>query len=269
MRFGEHTQGLKKSGEKALVAFLTAGYPNEDVFRALVTAADGAGCDLIEIGIPFSDPIADGPLIQRSSRIALEGGMSLSRILEVTGELSKEITTPLLFMSYYNPIRSLGIERFAKLGVAAGAVGSIIPDLPLEESDHTRSVLRASGMEYIDLIAPTSSDDRIAAITGVADGFLYLVSVSGVTGVRTPDSRDIEAFAGRVRRHTELPLYVGFGISNARMAKDTVAHCDGVIIGSALIRLIESDATTSDAVRHVKDFLEEIKGAIMPRAGLV
>jgi tryptophan synthase alpha chain len=269
MKLGERTQVLKKSGEKALVAFLTAGYPNEDTFRELVAAADAAGCDLIEIGIPFSDPIADGPLIQRSSRIALEGGISLARILDVTGELSKEITTPLLFMSYYNPIRALGIERFAKLGVAAGAVGSIIPDLPLEESNHTRSVLRASGMEYIDLIAPTSSDERIAAITSVADGFLYLVSVTGVTGVRTPDSRDIEVFAGRVRSHTELPLYVGFGIGNAKTAKDTVGHSDGVIIGSALIRLIESGATTSDTVRGVKNFLQEVKGAIVARAGLV
>jgi tryptophan synthase alpha chain len=262
MRLRDVTHSLKESGDKALVAFFTAGYPDEDTFRRLVLAADTAGCDLIEIGIPFSDPIADGPLIQESSKRALDNGVSPARSIELAGELAQEIATPLLFMSYYNPILHMGNERFAELALASGVSGVIIPDLPLEESEGTRSILEAKGMGYVDLIAPTSSEERIEAIAERADGFLYLVSVAGVTGVRVPRPRDIETFVGRVREKTRLPLYVGFGISGPETAVSAVRHSDGVIIGSALIKLIMSARSNGNALTRVGDFLQEVKSAI-------
>ncbi|MDH3214699.1 MAG: tryptophan synthase subunit alpha [Candidatus Krumholzibacteria bacterium] len=267
MKLHQVTHALKERGRKALVAFFTAGYPDEKTFLDLVWSAHASGCDVIEIGIPFSDPIADGPLIQTSSKRALDNGMSLRHSLELAADIAKEITTPIVLMSYYNPILRMGDGHFAELASAAGVAGVIVPDLPLEESDMVRSALKSRDIVYVDLIAPTSNDDRIEAIADEADGFLYLVSVTGVTGVRSPISGEISSFVARVRAATDLPLYVGFGISDIRTAKAAVAHSDGVIIGSALIRLIESAASNSVGVRSVHAFLAEVKAAIESRAG--
>ncbi len=253
---------LKGSGEKALVAFLTAGYPDEETFIQLVHAAADAGCDVIEIGIPFSDPIADGPLIQQSSRQALDGGMSLKKSLEIATLLSVDIDVPLVFMSYYNPILRMGNERFAVRAADAHLAGVIIPDMPVEESGAVRPVFAEKGVVYIDLIAPTSSDERIGRIVERADGFLYLVSVTGVTGVHSPAAGDLERFVGRVREHTDLPLYVGFGISDIEKSRAAARVADGVIIGSALIRLVQSAASHGEAVAAVGSFLTDVKKAI-------
>jgi len=261
------TIDLAARGGKALVPFFTAGYPDEETFRELVKTADAAGADVIEIGVPFSDPIADGPLIQEASERALQNGISLDRCLKLASELSKEISTPLLFMSYYNPILRLGIDQFAKRAADAGVAGVILPDVSFEESKPARSALRNRGLEYIDLVAPTSSDDRIEAIADTASGFLYLVSITGVTGDRSPVAKDVGEFAARVRTRSKLPLYVGFGISSADDARATVEHCDGVIIGSALIRMIKQGGAS--VVDPVQDFLREVKEAISARAGLV
>ena len=257
------TQKLKGSGGKALVAFLTAGYPDERSFIALVKAAAAAGSDIIEIGIPFSDPIADGPLIQASSKTALENGNTLTRTLEVIGKLSREIETPLVFMTYYNPILRMGLERFTESSVAAGVTGVIVPDVPFEESDPLRSVVKNTEISRIDLIAPTSNEQRVEQITASAEGFLYLVSVTGVTGVRSADAGELETFANRVRARSSLPLYVGFGISDSARAKEAAAAADGVIIGSALINLIQN-GSASGAIERVADFLKEIKMSITP-----
>lgn len=252
----------KESGDKALVAFLTAGYPDEETFLSLVRAASQAGCEIIEIGIPFSDPIADGPLIQASSKQALDNGITLERCFELTGKLSSEIPTPLVFMSYYNPILRMGFDRFTECATASRLSGLIVPDVPIEESGDIRQVLEATDVTYIDLIAPTSSDDRIARITDAASGFLYLVSVTGVTGVRSPEANALASFVGRVRRRTATPLYVGFGIADADRAREAVRFCDGVIIGSALIKLIQTASSTQDAVASVGDFLAGVKSSI-------
>lgn len=262
MTLREATRTLEASGEKALVAFLTAGYPDEPTFLRLLEAADRAGCDVIEIGIPFSDPIADGPLIQASSKIALDGGMSLSRAIELAGAVSGKTAAPLVFMSYYNPILRMGDARFAERARDAGVSGVIIPDVPLEESAAVRGVLNDHGIILVDLVAPTSSDARIARIAGGADGFVYLVSVTGVTGVHSPERRDLAAFVGRVRKHTDLPLYVGFGISSAGKARETVRDADGVIIGSALIRIIQAAPAPDAAVEAVGEFLAGVKQSI-------
>lgn len=264
MRLSHATDRLKNDAEKALVAFLTAGYPDEATFLDLVRTAATA-CDLIEIGIPFSDPIADGPLIQESSKHAIDNGVSLKRSLEMAKEIAQEIATPLILMSYYNPILRMGTGRFVETCRASSVSGVIIPDVPLEESEEVRSALGEHDIGYVDLIAPTSSDDRIDAISGRARGFIYLVSVTGVTGVRSPMARDLEPFVARVRNRTNLPLYVGFGISDADAASSAARHGDGVIIGSALIKLIKSSASNVDAVERVGGFLGQVKSAIVAR----
>ena len=267
MRLSEITHHLKSRGGKALVAFLTAGFPDEETFRGLVRAADTAGCDVIEIGIPFSDPIADGPLIQESSLRALEAGMSLSRALDISAELAQEIATPLLVMSYYNPVLRMGDEAFALRAASSGVLGAIIPDMPLEESARLRSVLESNDLTFVDLVAPTSSDARIESIARGAEGFVYLVSVVGVTGVRAPLVSDISALAQRVQRYTSIPTYTGFGISDAGTARAAADPCDGVIIGSALIREMRRASSNGEAIERVGRFLAGVKSVISPRAG--
>lgn len=265
MKLRDVTTALKDRGEKALVAFLTAGYPDQTTFVELVRAAVDAGCDVIEIGIPFSDPIADGPLIQQSSKQALDGGMSLGKSLHLSAGLSAEIDTPLVVMSYYNPILRMGHERFAGCAADSGISGVIIPDMPVEESGTVRPIFKQKNIVYVDLIAPTSSDSRIDRVVERADGFLYLVSVTGVTGVRSPGAEGLEQFTGRVRMRTGLPLYVGFGISDVEKARTAARVADGVIIGSALVRLIQSAASGKEAVASVRSFLTDVKKALSVR----
>lgn len=258
------TQRLKERGCKTLIAFLTAGYPDEETFVELVRAADRSGCDAIEIGVPFSDPIADGPLIQESSRVALERGMTLTRALGLAADLEREISAPLVLIGYYNPILKMGVERFADAAVDSGVSGVILPDVSFEESDAVRPFFDERDIAYIDLVAPTSSDRRIERIVARSRGFVYLVSVTGVTGVRSPDARDLEAFVLRVRPKTDLPLYVGFGITGPRKAQEAAAVSDGVIIGSALVRRIQAAASREEAVYRVETFLSEVCAAIQP-----
>lgn len=257
MTLVDTTLALKTEGRKALVAFLTAGYPDEESFVELVHAAADAGCDVIEIGVPFSDPIADGPVIQQASTSALKQGMTLTRALELAKTVSKENGPPLVVMSYINPILSMGVPAFAKAAVEAGVTGVILPDVPVEEAYALRPQLTDAGVTPVDLVAPTSSEDRIAAITKSAEGFLYLVSVAGVTGARTALPDSLPAFVERVRRRTDVPLYVGFGVSTAEQASSVAAHADGVVIGSRLIEL-----ATNGTVRHVHEFLSEVRGAL-------
>jgi len=261
MSLSDTTTALKQD-RKALVGFLTAGYPDEETFLDLVRAASAAGCDIIEIGIPFSDPIADGPLIQASSKVALDGGITLARCIELAKQLSSKIPTPLVFMSYYNPILRMGNDTFAARAREAGVRGLIVPDVPLEESAAIRSAANAADITYIDLIAPTSSDDRIERITGSAQGFVYLVSVTGVTGVRSPEAGAMGQFVARVRGKTDVPLYIGFGISDATRARQAVQHADGVIIGSALVKLIQSAESREAAASNVDRFLRDVRAAI-------
>ena len=269
MKLNDITRGLKARGGKALVAFFTAGYPDEDTFVELVLTACQAGCDAIEIGVPFSDPIADGPVIQESSEAALKDGMTVSRALELAGEISSRVETPLVAMSYINPILNMGLERFAHTAAGAGISGLILPDVSLEESADIRQTVQACGVDYIDLIAPTSDAGRVERITHAADGagFLYLVAVTGVTGAREAPSGDLEGFVDRVRdaagRGTDgIPLYVGFGVSSAEQAQRLVSFADGVIVGSQLIRIIHSENSTAGAVERVNAFLGSVKRAI-------
>jgi len=258
---GERTGRIRADGGKALVAFLTAGYPDTEAFLDLARAADAAGCDVIEVGVPFSDPIADGPVIQASSATALAGGMTLTRALDLAATLSGEIGAALVVMSYINPILAMGVETFASRAHASGIGGVILPDVSLEESTGPRITLGNAGVDYVHLLAPTSSDTRIAAAAETAAGFLYLVSVTGVTGGRDPLDSDIEGFVARVRVHSPVPAYVGFGVSTPEMAARVARAADGAIIGSQLIRLAQQGKASS-APRRVGAFLSSVRAAI-------
>jgi tryptophan synthase alpha chain len=233
-----HTfEATRSEGRPALMPYFTLGFPEPRTSIEIVKAIAGAGADLIELGIPFSDPLADGPTIQQSTQAALENGTNLRRCLEMTAELrAKGVTQPLLLMGYYNPILSYGVSRFVSDAARAGADGLIVPDLPPEEAGELETAARECQVALIFLVAPTSTPERIALVAGHSTGFLYLVSLTGVTGARAQVSSGLQEFIGRVRLHTSLPLAVGFGISTPGQAGKAGSLADGVIVGSALIQ---------------------------------
>lgn len=258
------TAALRASGKKALVAYLMAGYPDEQTFEDLVNASLDAGCDIVEVGIPFSDPIADGPVIQAASTAALARGTTLRSALAQIARLSARCPSsrcPLVGMSYINPILRMGVEAFADAARESGMAGLILPDVSFEESEAFRPALRKRGLAYIDLVAPTSDEARVRAIAGASDGFVYLVSVTGVTGARNTHPVGVSELIDRVRAATETPVYVGFGVSTPEIAADVAAHADGVIIGSRLMQLA-ADGPPAQAGRRVRDFLAAARRAI-------
>ena len=227
-------------GRTALVPFLTAGYPTLEESERLFAALARGGADAIEIGVPFSDPLADGATIQRTSQQAIANGVTLADCLALVKRLrGSGIETPLVLMGYYNPILQYGVERFAADAAAAGADGFIVPDLPTEESDDLLAACRRHGRDLIFLLAPTSTDQRIAAVAERASGFVYCVSLTGVTGGRT-ELPDLSGYLGRVRAATGLPLAIGFGISSPEHVRQVGAVADGAIVGSALINEIDA-----------------------------
>ena len=232
-------ENLHRVGRTALIPYLTMGYPQRESALALVPTLVEAGADLIELGIPFSDPLADGPTIQAASQQALANGMTLSRCLEQAAALrARGVMVPLVLMGYYNLILQMGLEHFTHRAVAAGVDGVIVPDLPPEESDALQSALRSQGIDLIFLLAPGSDDGRARFVAERTSGFLYLVSLTGVTGARDHLPPDLKSFVARVRPVTDLPLAVGFGISTPAQAAQVACIADGVIVGSALIRAI-------------------------------
>lgn len=246
---------LRQQGRKALMPYLTLGYPALGSALDVVPALVAAGADVLELGIPFSDPMADGPVIQASSQRAIDNGMTLTLALEQLHSLqaSRELP-PVVLMTYTNLLLNHGLEAFATQAAAAGAAGVIVPDLPLEESTELRQTLAAHGLHLIQMVTPNLDDARIAAIARVASGFIYVVSVLGVTGARA-EAPDVQALAARVRRHTALPLALGFGISSPEQARAALRHVDGVIVGSALIRSLgDADTAAVDAHRFLKAF---------------
>jgi tryptophan synthase alpha chain len=233
----------KAEGRPALVPFVTVGYPNLDMTEKLLPALVAGGADVIEIGIPFSDPIADGVTVQRTSQVALANGTTLEDAIAVVSRArANGITTPIAFMGYFNPFYHYGIERLAEDLAAAGVDGLIIPDLPTEESDEILAALRAHGRDLVFLIAPTSTEERICEVGKRASGFIYCVALTGVTGARASLADDLPTYIARVRQHTDLPLMVGFGISKPEHVQDVAKIADGVVIASALINHLDSIA---------------------------
>jgi tryptophan synthase alpha chain len=231
------TRATRERGRKALVPFFTAGFPDESTSLELLVAAAELGCPVVEVGVPFSDPVADGPIIQRASQLALEQGMNLRRALDLVAEISSGPAAPVL-MTYLNPVLRMGVREFCAAAAKVGCAGVIIPDLGFEETRLLRGAVSDEGLALVDLVAPTTPLDRLARIAGPAAGFLYLVAVTGVTGTSDAPAADLSRFAGQVRQSTDLPLYAGFGIDGPDKALDAVRNCDGVIMGSALLRCL-------------------------------
>ena len=241
---------------KAFIAFITCGDPNIETTAACVRAAVRGGADLIELGIPFSDPTAEGPVIQAANERALKGGVTTDRIFELVKELRKDISVPMVFMTYANVVYSYGIKRFCDRCVETGIDGMILPDVPYEEKQEFAPACRARGLAFVSLIAPTS-EHRVATIAGEAEGFLYIVSSMGVTGVRSEITTDIGGMVKLVRENTTIPCAVGFGISTPAQAKRMADLSDGAIVGSAIVRLIAEHG--EDAPEYVYEYVKSMK----------
>lgn len=224
---------------KALIPYMTVGYPSIKATVETASVLAARGCDVIELGIPFSDPLADGATIQKASYQALQNGVTPEVCLEVASQIRKKVNTPLVFMTYYNPVFRFGLEAFCKASAEAGIDGLIIPDLPPEEGIELEACAQKQGLDVIYLLAPTSSDERIDLVAMRSRGFIYLVSLAGVTGARAVLADNLEEFVSRVREKTSLPLCVGFGISTPEQAKRVAQIADGVIVGSRVVQLME------------------------------
>jgi len=259
-RLAEAFGGLRARRRTGLVAFLTVGYPSvEDTLR-LVPALIEGGADVIELGVPFSDPLAEGPTIQRSSHHALERGVTPAVCLDVVAGLRAQgVEAPIVLMGYYNPLLSYGLEEFCRDAAAAGADGIITVDLPPEESHPLRDACRRRGLDLVYLLAPTSTDGRIELVAGLASGFVYCVSVTGVTGAREELPAGLSAFVNRVRARTPLPVAVGFGISKPKHFRAVARIADAAVIGSAIIDEIDR-SDPSERVGKVKRYAEVVTG---------
>lgn len=244
---------------KAFIAFITCGDPDLETTAAVVRAAAENGADLIELGIPFSDPTAEGPVIQGANLRALKSGVTADRIFALVRSLRQDVKTPMVFMTYANVVFSYGTERFMAECREAGIDGLILPDLPFEEKGEFLPVCRRYGVDLISLIAPTS-ENRIAMIAKEAEGFLYIVSSLGVTGARSEIKTDIASIVEVVRENTDIPCAIGFGISTPEQAAQMASIADGAIVGSAIVRLIEEHGR--DAAPYVGDYVRAMKEAL-------
>ena len=253
---------LREKNSKALITFVTAGDPDLATTGDIVEQLEKSGADLIELGIPFSDPMADGPTIQASSERAIEAGANLNGVLELVAKIRKNSDIPILLFGYYNPIFAYGVERFAKKARIVGADGVLIVDLPPEESGELKTELDNNGLDLIFLLTPTSDDSRMALVAKQASGFIYYVSLTGVTGARSSVSGAVSGAVKRIRRFTDLPIAVGFGISNPRQARTVATSADGVVVGSAIINLIEKNAYSKYLARRVGSFVSTLKKGI-------
>ena len=241
---------------KAFIAFITCGDPDLGTSAACVRAAVKGGADLIELGIPFSDPTAEGPVIQAANERAIKDGVTTDGIFQLVQELRKDVTVPMVFMTYANVVYSYGIKRFFERCVETGIDGMILPDVPYAEQEEFAPACRARGLDFVSLIAPTS-ENRVAMIAKEAKGFLYIVSSMGVTGVRSEITTDIGGMVKLVRENTSIPCAVGFGISTPAQAKQMADLSDGAIVGSAIVRLIAEHG--KNAPKHVYEYVKSMK----------
>lgn len=256
---------LRARHERALVAYFTAGDPSLATTKQLVVEAARRGADVIELGIPFSDPLADGPVIQRATQRALAAGVTLPRVLELVREMRGEVMAPLVFLTYYNPILAFGLKAFCRTAVEAGIDGVIVADLPPEEAEPLRAEAAPAGLDLIHLVAPTSTPERMRRIARASRGFVYMVSLTGVTGERAALPADLAQQLRALRAITTKPVCVGFGIGTPEHAAEVGRLADGVIVGSAIVRLIERHAGTPDLIPRVGDFIAALKAPL--RAG--
>ena len=259
-RFAE----LKRDGRAALVTFLTAGDPDPETSLAILRALPAAGADVVELGMPFTDPMADGPAIQMSSQRALKAGQTLRKTLDMVRAFRRaDDATPIVLMGYYNPIYVYGVDRFLLDAKSAGIDGLIVVDLPPEEDDELCLPALAAGLNFVRLATPTTDDKRLPAVLANTSGFVYYVSITGITGAAAPDAGKVAAAVARIKRHTTLPVAVGFGVRTAGQAAAIASGADGVVVGSALVNALKAsldqdDKATAKTVEAVADLVAEL-----------
>lgn len=261
-RIDEEFSALRVRGETALIPFITAGDPDIETTLDILRVLERSGADCIELGVPFSDPMADGPTIQRASERALKRGASLPRILEMVHEFRQDSEIPLILFGYYNPFFRYGLKRFTQEAKEAGVDGILCVDLPPEESGELRQWTEAQGLDTIFLLAPTSDAERIRLVARRGRGFIYYVSVTGVTGARKRFEDHLHTQVARVRRYTPLPIGVGFGISTPRQAAWVASFADAAVVGSALIEVMERAGRKQEKVERAGTFLASLKRAM-------
>src|SRR3984957_13356887 len=260
-RIAHRFSDLRRTRELGLVAYITAGDPSLAATEQFVLALADAGADVIELGVPFSDPVADGPVIQRASERALLAGTTLAGVLSLVESLRAKTEVPLVLFSYFNPVLQMGLEKFADAAKAAGADGVLITDVTPEEGEEYRNAIQSRGLDTIFLAAPTSTDERLALIAKASSGFLYLISRTGVTGAKDQLAEELPALARRVRRVTDLPIAIGFGISLPGHVSMLGGLADAAVVGSALVEEIERAATVEDAAEALAARVKLLKGA--------
>jgi len=253
---------LRARGERALLPYFTAGDPSLADTRRLVIEAARRGADVIELGVPFSDPLADGPVIQRAGARALAAGTTVARVLETVSALRAEIDVPLVLLTYYNPVLAFGLKAFARTAVDAGVDGAIVADMPPEESGPLATEADAVGLDLVYMLAPTSTPPRVRLIAKKSRGFVYVVSLTGVTGERQELPDDLATQIGVLRRATTMPVCVGFGISTPAQVATVGRIADGAAVGSAIVRLVEARAGSSTLVEDVGKFIAELKAPL-------
>ena len=258
-RISQAFENARARGERALIPYLTAGYPQLSATVGLLRALERGGADMIELGVPFSDPIADGPTIQASCAESLRQGTTLAAVLDMVREFRRESQTPIVLFGSYNPFLRYGLERLARDASAVGADGLLIPDLPVEEGDEAASVLRGAGLDVVFLVAPTTPLERKRLICAKSSGFVYYISVKGVTGARESLAFELEQPLAELRTVTTLPVAVGFGIATPAQAAAVGRLADGVIVGSALVKLVGEHAGSPDLPVVVEQYMRAMK----------
>jgi len=248
-----------RANHTALIPYITVGYPSVETTLKAVPLLASSGCDIIELGIPFSDPLADGATIQRASYEALRQGVTPKVCFEVAQELRRQVEIPLVFMTYYNPVLKSGLEQFCSRCAEVGIDGLIIPDLPPEEGQELEKSTRRHGLDLIYLLSPASTEARIELVVSRSSGFIYLVSLTGVTGARNKLPEELEGFVARVREKTEKPLCVGFGVSTPEQARRIAKVANGVIVGSRIIQLIKED----NSLKNLCSFVKGLRDALL------
>jgi len=258
----EKFESLQRSGQKGFIAYIAAGDPSLDITRRLVIEFDRIGVDLVELGIPFSDPLADGVVNQRAAERALKGGTTLRNVLETVRQIRKDSDIPIILFTYFNPVHYIGIEQFVAEASESGVDGALVLDLPPEESNEYKTLMDMKDLCTVYLLSPTSTDDRVDLISRFSTGFIYYVSREGVTGMQEKMAGGISSMVDKIRTRSGSPTAVGFGISTPELAAEVASYADAVVVGSAIVKKIEQEGNSPDVVEKVSQFTSELVKAV-------
>jgi tryptophan synthase alpha chain len=261
-RVVEKFEALKAAGQKGFIAYITAGDPDMDTTRELVLEFERAGVDIVELGVPFSDPVADGVVIQRAAERALEAGANLRKVFDAVKRIREVSEIPIILFTYFNPLHYMGMEHFVAEAGESGVDGALVLDLPPEESNEYKSLMDMKDLCTVYLVAPTSTDDRIELISRFSTGFVYYVSREGVTGMQEKVAGGVDSMVEKIRMRSGSPVAVGFGIATPKLASEVASYADAVVVGSAIVKRIEERASSPDLVKDVSAFVSELVRAV-------